>query len=257
MKFRYFGFSGLTIIFSILYGGCSPNKLPENAIRAKTSWKDGMTMLYVPAGDFIMGSDNGDPDEAPQRTIYVDAFWVDMTEITQDMYTKCKAEGCEEPLCTLSSDENNPVVCITWESANAYCEWAGRRLLSEAEWEKAARGTDGRIYPWGNEEATCQYAVMDDLTGLGNSCGNGNGPIAVGNIPAGVSPYGALDMAGNVWEWTADYDYGATNGPGYVLRGGGYFSIPSTLRASKREVLHPPIRQHDGLGFRCGQSAYN
>jgi serine/threonine-protein kinase len=257
MKPRTLMIAIFVILSGIILISCTPKELPENAIRTKTSWKDGMTMLYVPAGDFIMGSDDGDYDEGPERTVYVDAFWVDMTEVTQGMYAKCKVEGCEEPSCTLTGDEDSPVACVTWESANAYCEWAGRRLLTEEEWEKAARGTDGRIYPWGNEEATCDYAVMDDLQGLGNACGNGNHAISVGSIPAGVSPYGALDMAGNVWEWTSIYVYDATNGPGYILRGGGYFSIPSTLRSSKREVLHLPIMQHDGLGFRCGMTANN
>ncbi|MBI9050103.1 MAG: SUMF1/EgtB/PvdO family nonheme iron enzyme [Anaerolineaceae bacterium] len=246
----------VVIILMPIISNCTSNPPIDGAIRTKLSRKDRMLMVYVPAGEFIMGSDDGDYDEAPAHTILLDAFWIDQTEVTQGMYAKCTAEGCEEPTCS-NDGEDYPVVCITWENANAYCEWAGRRLLTEEEWEKAARGTDGRIYPWGDEEATCDYAIMDDLSGSGNSCGNGNSAMPVGSIPAGVSPYGVLDMAGNVWEWTSNYVYDATNGPGNVLRGGGYFSIPSTLRSSKREVLHLPILQHDGLGFRCGLTANN
>lgn len=209
---------------------------------------DGMEMVYVPFGDFTMGSLTGDIDEKPVRTIFLKSFWIDKTEVTQEMYAQCTAEGCEKPICKNDS-ENFPVVCIDWASAKAYCEWADRRLPSEAEWEKAARGSDGRTYPWGDEEATCVYAVMDD--GGGNGCGQGNSAWAVGSKPLGVSPYGALDMAGNVWEWVEDWDLYAVNGAGRVLKGGGYYSIPSTVRSAKREVLHLPIDKVDSLGFRC------
>ena len=216
---------------------------------------DGMTLVYVPAGEFIMGSNNGDIDEKPERTVYLDAFWIDRTEVTQGMYSKCTAGGCTKPTCVNGGDDH-PVVCVVWDNAKAYCEWAGRRLPTGAEWEKAARGTDGRIYPWGNEPATCEYAVMDDLTGKGNGCGEGNSAWAVGSKSKGVSPYGALDMAGNVSEWVADWEeHDAANNTGHVLRGGSYLSIPSTVRATKRELLHPPVDKYDGLGFRCGVSS--
>ena len=227
----------------------APTDYPDPTIDSFVSSVDGMTLVYVPAGDFMMGSDDYGIEEKPLRTEYLDAFWIDKTEVTQAMYALCTAEDCKKPACVYTGD-NNPVVCVTWKDANAYCEWAGRRLPSEAEWEKAARGTDGRIYPWGNEPATCDYAVMDDLLGSSNGCGE-DAPWAVGSKPAGISPYGALDMAGNVAEWVADWDPYAVNGAGYVLRGGGYLSIPSTVRAAKREVLHLPINNFDGLGFRC------
>lgn len=232
-----------------------PSTPPANAKQGDTwvSSMDNMTLVYVPAGKFIRGSNDGDIDEKPERTEYVDAFWIDKTEVTQGMYAKCTAEGCMKPTCT-NGDENHPVVCVDWSSAKAYCEWAGRRLLTEAEWEKAARGTDGRTYPWGNEPATCEYAVIDDLTS-GNGCGQGSSAWAVGSKPKGASPYGILDMAGNVWEWTADWDSkDAANNSGRVMKGGGWFSIPSTVRAAGHEVLHPPVDKLDGLGIRCGAS---
>jgi eukaryotic-like serine/threonine-protein kinase len=212
---------------------------------------DGMTMVYVPAGEFWMGNNSGDVDEKPYRNLSVPGFWIDQTEVTQGMYAQCTAGGCQPPTCA-NGGPDYPVVCVDWSNARDYCLWAGRRLPSETEWEKAARGTDGRIYPWGNEPATCEYAVMDD--GAGNGCGKGNSAWAVGSKPKGISPYGALDMAGNVAEWVADWDPFAVNGAGRVLRGGGYFSIAGTVRAAKREVLHLPVDRFDGLGFRCAQS---
>ncbi len=218
-----------------------------------TSSVDGMTLVLIPAGEFTMGSDEGDFDERPERKETTEAFWIDLTEVTQGMYAQCDAEGCEEPEC-VRGDDDYPVVCVDWENARDYCEWAGRRLLTEIEWEKAARGTDGRIYPWGNEPATCNYTVMNDLN-LGDGCGWGDSPWAVGSKPEGASPYGVLDMAGNVWEWVYDWDPYATNGAGRVLRGGGFYSIPETVRSAKREVLHLPLDKNPSLGFRCGASA--
>jgi eukaryotic-like serine/threonine-protein kinase len=163
---------------------------------------DGMTLLYVPEGEFLMGSADSDPDatpqEKPQHTVSLDAFWIDQTEVTGAMYARCVAGGKCKPRWCLSGPEfdQHPAVCVDWFNAKAYCEWAGRRLPTEAEWEKAARGTDDRLYPWGNEPATCELAVMND--GSGNGCGGGSASTRVGSKPKGASPYGALDMAGNV-----------------------------------------------------------
>lgn len=252
----------IIIILSLLTAGCALLPTPKPVVSAAppadaepgdrwTSSIDGMTLVLVPAGEFRMGSDDGDYDERPLRTETTEAFWIDLTEVTQGMYAHCS--DCPIPDCFRGDDEH-PVVCVDWDAARTYCEWAGRRLLSEKEWEKAARGTDGRIYPWGNELASCDYAVMFDPV-LGNGCGSGDSAWAVGSKPEGASPYGVLDMAGNVWEWVEDWDPYATNGAGRVLRGGGYFSIPATVRAAKREVLHLPLDKNDGLGFRCGASA--
>jgi len=175
---------------------------------------DGMVMVYVPAGEFLMGSSDTDGqarnDEKPQHTVYLDAYWIDRTEVTNAQYRKCvEAGACREPGCW--DDENynapgQPVVCATWDDAQSYATWVGGRLPTEAEWEKAARGTDGRIYPWGDEfDGTrlnyCDRSCEEDYKDTGADDGYAL-TAPVGRYPSGASPYGALDMAGNVWEWT-------------------------------------------------------
>ena len=131
------------------------------------SEKDGMELLPVPAGEFLMGSDpavdkDAQDDEKPQHTVYLDTFWIDKTEVTNAQYQTCVSAGaCSQSEYADDSHfnaPNQPVVGVSWNDATAYCEWAGRRLPTEAEWEKAARGTDGRIYPWGNDAPTCELA---------------------------------------------------------------------------------------------------
>ncbi len=177
--------------------------------------KDGMLLIPVPAGEFLMGAKASDSlaetDEKPQHRVYLDLFWIDRTEVTNAMYALCvQAKVCTPPhefsSVTRSSYYGNaayanyPVIKVDWGQADAYCRWAGRRLPSEAQWEKAARGPDGRTYPWG-EGITPQRANYNRET---------SGDTApVGSYPAGAGPYGALDQAGNVWEWTADW-YDAT-----------------------------------------------
>jgi formylglycine-generating enzyme required for sulfatase activity len=169
--------------------------------------KDGMTLLYVPAGEFTMGSDNGEADEKPVHTVYLDAFWIDKTEVTNAMYEKCvNANICKAPTKSSSfthssyysnsNYDNYPVIYVDWDMATIYCEWAERRLPTEAQWEKAARGTDAREYPWGNDPPN------NGLVNYHKSVGD---TAQVGSYTDGASPYGALDMAGNVWEWVRDY----------------------------------------------------
>jgi formylglycine-generating enzyme required for sulfatase activity len=219
-------------------------------------------MVLVPEGEFTMGSDNpmGDPGyyEKP-HTVRLDAFYIDQYEVTNAQYqafvqTTARAPSSAASDSSLSAPQQ-PVVGVSWIDAKAYCEWAGERLPTEAEWEKAARGTDGRTYPWGE--------------GIDSTKANYNSNLgrtsAVGTYPAGVSPYGVYDMTGNVWEWTSSvywkYPYNATDGREdplntklpRVLRGGAWNCPPTYyLRSTYRSGYDPTFRI-DALGFRCAR----
>ncbi|MBN2494229.1 MAG: formylglycine-generating enzyme family protein [Deltaproteobacteria bacterium] len=244
-------------------------------------------MLRIPAGEFWMGCNDRidsscEADEKPGRKVYLDAYLIDRTEVTVEQYQRCVAAGaCTGPhwddgTCYVFTGKaweqgrlpegfrgrTQPVVCVDWGQASAYCGWSGNRLPTEAEWEKAARGNDGRKYPWGNQDASCAYAVMNE-GGLG--CGR-QSTWPVCSKERGKSPYGLCDMAGNVWEWVADWykaDYysgapsrnpeGAAGGPFRVLRGGGWSSVDAgDLRASLRDGGSPGDRICS-LGFRCAR----
>jgi formylglycine-generating enzyme required for sulfatase activity len=234
--------------------------------------KDDMTLIYVPAGEFLMGSvdsdGEADSDEKPQHKVYLDAFWIDRTEVTNAQYRKCvEAKACQPPSQSSSYTrssyygnsqyDNYPVIYVSWHAAQQYCRWAGRRLPTEAEWEKAARGTDGRKYPWGDAAPDVQRANFNN---------NKGDTTAVGSYPSGASPYGALDMAGNVWEWTADWynetyysgspaqnPQGPGSGSGRVLRGGSWYSVQGSVRAANRDrdVVDNVFIYG---GFRCARS---
>ena len=235
-----------------------------------------MQWVSIPAGEFLMGSPPGDPhanadefpqDEYPQHTVYLDAYRIGKVEVTNRQYLQCVRAGvCRAPSTSRYLDpgfENHPVVFINWEDAQTFCQWntpAGR-LPSEAEWEKAARGDDGRTYPWGNQPLDCSLAnySMEDVVCVGNTS-------PVGSYPAGASPYGALDMAGNVWEWVADW-YGETyytgspsrnpqgpeSGEFRVLRGGSWDRDPANGRTARR-VMGSPVNRNNRDGFRCARS---
>lgn len=246
-------------------------------IKTRVSPIDGMTLVYVPPGEFLMGSweDEGEVSEHPQHTVYLDAFWIDQTEVTNAMYSQCIEEGA----CTQPSDpdllvlNNYPVVNVIWDQADQYCTWAGRRLPTEAEWEKASRGVDGRYYPWGND-FDCTKGNFDDETNKdlqfvkgGPSCDGFSTTAPVGSFPTGASPYGALDMAGNVWERVSDYFGSYPSGIIYnptgpeigfsrVARGGSWFSIEENIRTTTRSMTVTGVANND-YGFRCAVDAEN
>jgi formylglycine-generating enzyme required for sulfatase activity len=242
-------------------------------------------MVEVPGGPFWMGCDELTDkrcvgfvdDERPYRKINLHSFQIDRYEVTTADYKKCVDAGsCSVPRkhsfirrCTymLPGKERHPINCVTWEQANSFCRWAGKRLPTEAEWEKAARGSDGMNYPWGNKKAlSCEYAVMNDSVSDNGGCGNG-GTMPVGSKKKGLSPYGAMDMIGNVGEWVSswyDIDYyakspqndpqGPMTGKFRVVRGGSW-KLP--IRAINNRVtfrdFDDPKRDDDDIGFRCAR----
>lgn len=223
-------------------------------------------MIFVPGGPFEMGSTQATPDELPVHTVILDPFYIDRYEVTNARYRPCVAEGvCQAPTTCVygkpaysdTGKANHPVVCVSWSEAKTYCEWRGATLPTEAEWEKAARGTDRRTYPWGNQNPT--QALL-------NYNGNVGKTTPGGSYPEGMSPYGAYDMAGNVWEWVADwYDKnyytsspavnptGPASGDFVVLRSGAFNDDRTHVRATNRNK-DKPTGTADSLGFRCARS---
>jgi formylglycine-generating enzyme required for sulfatase activity len=222
---------------------------------------DDAEMVFIPAGRFTMGDThgNGDRGEQPVHQVGVEAFWLDRTEVTNAQFTRfvqagARIQGFWRSEYT-TGKEQHPVFNVTWYDAAAYCAWAGKRLPTEAEWEYAARGTDGRRYPWGDTWDT--------------SKANGNFQIPastpVGSYAGGASPFGVHDLAGNVWEWTSTlykpYPYSATDGRedatasgARVFRGGAWDNAPFYLRSASR-LRVVPSDQFNYLGFRCAQDA--
>jgi len=313
----------LISIFLILMSSCyqnvtiTPQTATPSGIESGTlirSRKDGMVMVYIPAGEFLMGSTENEverlrnecldygweedkclkrgADEFPQHSVYLDAFWMDQTEVTNAMFAKFlneigdfKDEETDQLFLifprgyppshhiirnykgifnVLDGYENYPISGVHWAGANAYCQWAGRRLPTEAEWEKASRGTDGQPYPWGHADPTCILANH-------GGC-NGDYPeissLPVGSLPEGYSPYGVMNMADNVSEWVADYydqtyfwyspsynPQGPEVGDEHVIKGGSFIDIPMTLRSAYRWVVNSfPPDVLIPIGFRCAQS---
>ncbi|MBI5499087.1 MAG: SUMF1/EgtB/PvdO family nonheme iron enzyme [Deltaproteobacteria bacterium] len=230
--------------------------------------------VRVPAGKFVMGSDPGEGtrDERPEHVVWLDAYGIDVHEVTNAEYRACVDAGtCSAPSHTYSAARKEyfekrdfddfPVIYVTWRQARDYCAWKGARLPTEAEWEKAARGPapDERNYPWGDTVPDCEHA------NFGGAQGCVGDTDTVGSRPLGASPFGALDLAGNVWEWTADWfdsqyyarspaknPRGPDHGSHRVIRGGCWLSDPASLRVSCRQA-ELPSTQAPNVGFRCAR----
>jgi formylglycine-generating enzyme required for sulfatase activity len=229
----------------------------------------GVTMRLVEVGDFILGSATGMADEKPVQTLYLDTYYIDKYEVTNALYGVCVKAGACEPPRQAKTDariayfgnadfDNYPVVNVDWNMARTYCEWRGARLPTEVEWEKAARGPDGRTYPWG-EEISCNEA---------NYFGCEGKPTSVSSYNSGLSVYGVYGMAGNVDEWVSSlympYPYDVTDGrenpdaPGErVIRGGSWLNSDSDneVRSARRQKADPSTAA-DNIGFRCAGIPY-
>jgi len=232
----------------------TPTPLPTEAKEEK--------MVLIPAGEFTMGSDQG--VERPPHKVLVEEFEIDIFEVTSEEFERfvtetgyqTEAEKAGESQTWRSYAEGkprHPVVKVSWNDAQAYCEWAGKRLPTEAEWEKAARGTEGYIYPWGSDWDPTKANVKE---------GGHRGTTIVGSFPQGASPYGVMDMAGNVAEWTTSWFDAYPGYPGgdneaqyfgekyRVIRGGGWFSGEEQVRTTERSCSSEELR-NDDVGFRC------
>ena len=252
----------------------------------------GWPVVYIEKGDFIIGSTSKQvekafelcrefgckrswvEDEQPPRVVYLDSFWIDRFEVTVADYEKCvKAGECTLPGSFYNCNwqqagrENHPINCVNWYQADSYCKWVGKRLPTEAEWERAARGANGGIYPWGNVYRFDAANYCDQLCEESRSDPSRSDGFPttapVGSFLAGASECGAMDLAGNVWEWTSDWyredyyrDIGVSNPENdrpkiyKSVRGGGWNYWPGALRSSNREWDKPEI-QDIGNGFRC------
>ncbi|MBN2549282.1 MAG: SUMF1/EgtB/PvdO family nonheme iron enzyme [Anaerolineales bacterium] len=247
---------------------------------------DGMAMVFIPPGQFMMGSSlmemGSKEDQTPRRTVTLDGYWMDRSEVTNAMYARCVAAGACSPPARLSSArresyygnsdfDSYPVIWVTWYDAQAYCSWAGRRLPTEAEWERAARSDQGAAYPWGDDLPYGNSANYCDvnctLDSRDPSVDDGYADTSlVGSFPRGASPYQIYDMAGNVWEWAADwyataYDpnallnpTGPVAGDFRILRGGSFEGTAYDIRAANRYASAPDVASVS-FGFRCAVSA--
>jgi sulfatase modifying factor 1 len=223
--------------------------------------KDGAPAVLIPASSFVMGDD----ENSPRRDIYVDAFYMDKYEVTVSRYAKfLKATGnvgAPEKWETvdLQNGAELPVVGVDWHDADSYCRWAGKRLPTESEWEKTARSSDERKYPWGNDVPTPEHAIFGKPY---KTPVYKDGVAGVGTRSKGASPFGIHDLSGNVSEWVADWyaegfsgadvrnPKGAEKGTTKSIRGGGWYDPPERLIITKRWYANPDQRLED-LGFRC------
>ncbi len=305
----------LIFVFSALFTCCANGtNAPAENTATKVREKDGMVMVYVPGGEFTMGSSlfetivlSGSKlflfsDQRPKHKVYLDGFWIDKTEVTVGMFrkfveetgykTSAELKGGGKPWrdgpkeyewpvvagidwlhpreAGIEAEDNHPVVQVSWEDAMAYAKWAGATLPTEAQWEKAARGPDERKFPWGNEfngaylnygDITCPVKRWRDT-----EFNDGYAFTApVGTYPRGASPYGVLDMSGNVWEWVLDWydeDYygnspyknppGPESGRVRAMRGGSWYDgNPKEWVSCVIRHQNPPDDRYEDVGFRC------
>ncbi len=271
----FFSSVALFLLWTVVAGASegkdiAPRQSPASSTQPRTaaiSPHKGQPMVLIPAGEFAMGSDRGQDDEQPVHRVSVKAFYLDALEVTVSRYAEFLMSQKPDPPfkwneATDGPHENKPVVGVNWYDARDYCRWVGRRLPTEAEWELAARGTDGRMYPWGSTHPTKGHA------NAGQTKWRGYDTLTnVGQFELGKTPNGVYDLAGNLWEWVADwYDAayyqfsprenpsGPSAGPLRVLRGGAWNNDSKAIRSANRAGYAPDARRND-VGFRCAKDA--
>ena len=267
LKLRiHFLFLGVTALLLLAWVGVeSWTKLHRATLSTQEYELPPPGMVLVPAGEFWMGSDdpNAEPDERPLRKVFLRAFCIDRFEVTNRRYKEFKKDHRYPP-----GEDDLPVTFVLKRDAEEFCRWAGRRLPTSAEWEKAARGTAGRTYPWG-DQFSADRANINRRTGIASTNAQActspligaKGKLAGGSFPKGVSPYGCQDMAGNVWEWVSDEWTDPTPlglkpdaEPRGIIRGGAYSYSPRQARASYQGFEALDATCHD-VGFRCAMNA--
>ena len=279
------GMIGWSLAFSVmgtvtLAAGPPPAAKDGQATVLETvKGKDGAPMVLIPAGPFTMGSNDGLPNERPEHLVELDSYYIDQYEVTLALYRKFLDSGkydsppsWDDEAATTVGDR--PAIGMKWADAEAYCKWAGKRLPTEAEWEKAARGTDARRYPWGSMQPFVDIAnynrglwVSEAITLAAVTSGLEGMSVRHGLKEGGRSPYGLNHMAGNAAEWVADWydrDYyqnspkknptGPAQGEKHVLRGGSWADLPLALRVTARVSAEPEFEDRT-IGFRCAMNA--
>jgi formylglycine-generating enzyme required for sulfatase activity len=263
----------ISLIFAVVTVlGCGGSDHPADVSTELPVDDASDTWVRIPGGSFNMGSEDGDSDEMPVHIVMVPTFEMGKTQVTVDQYRACVDAGaCTAPStsewCNWGQSDRgkHPINCVDWDQAQAFASWAGARLPSEAEWEYAARsgGRDWK-YPWGDEDATCERAVMNDGSGYG--CGR-DSTWPVCSKLKGNTTHGLCDMAGNVWEWVQDWYHDSYNGAptdglawesptgsSRVFRGGSWSSNAGRVRAASRSGDCDPRSRFDNLGFRLARS---
>lgn len=282
---RLFGMS--MVMSAILFSGAwgiaaaepAPTAAGPQAAPEVMHGKDGAPMVVIPAGSFTMGSNEGLPAERPEHVVTLNAYAIDRYEVSMRLYRKFLQEAQRDAPPTWDDEAaetvgDRPVVGVSWADASAYCTWAGKRLPTEAEWEKGARGTDGRRYPWGPMQPFVDIAnynrgvwVSEAVTLVSVAGGVEGMSVRHGLKEGGRSPYGLHHMAGNAAEWVADWydrEYyakspdknpaGPAKGEKRVIRGGSWSDLPVALRASARVSAEPDFQDRT-IGFRCAMDA--
>ena len=233
-----------------------PKTFAKAAAKTKINPKDGAEMIFIPPGPFLMGDD--DQDDNPRHTVMLSGYWMYKNDVTVSMYRKfCDETGRKMPDApSWGWKDDHPIVNVTYDDAKAYCQWAGVHLPTEAQWEKAARGSVGYKYPWGNDWDGSR------LQHSNSTFGDANSTASVGSFSSGASPYGCLDMAGNIWQWCTDWydkDYwkgdhgkdpsGPSSGDSRVLRGGSWLNHNTWYFRAASRVYYAPGHFYCDYGF--------